>query len=245
MILAEQPSRTRSKRVIVAGAGIGGLCCALKLMERGHDVTVLEASGRPGGHVNTIHDPLPDGLYADVGAEHFTKPGYEPYWKYVKLFNLPAMPYPRRVDMLRRIDGKWYTEEQLQESRVLNLETGDPAMYLVYQTADEVPSSRGVLMGSGRSDVSSDEALTAFRRFYPGKAQTVEQAIVHNWAKDPWAFSCERLPFPLGQLKKFWPHIHQPVGRIHFAGSFADNLPWGMDAATCSVNRVADTIDRL
>ena len=63
----------QAKRVVVAGAGIGGLCCAFELMERGHDVTVLEASGRPGGHVRTIHDPLPDGLYADVGAEHFTR----------------------------------------------------------------------------------------------------------------------------------------------------------------------------
>ena len=84
---------TRSKRVIVAGAGIGGLCCAFELMERGHDVTVLEASGRPGGHVKTIHDPLPDGLYADVGAEHFTKPGYDQYWKYVEKFSFPP-PLP-------------------------------------------------------------------------------------------------------------------------------------------------------
>ncbi len=51
--------------------------------------------------------------------------------------------------------------------------------------------------------------------------------------------------FALGTLKKFWPHIMQPVGRIHFAGSFADNLPWGMDAASRSANRVAETIDRL
>ena len=127
----------------------------------------------------------------------------------------------------------------------INLETGDPAMYLVYQTADEVPGSRGVLMGSGRADVTADEALAAFRRFYPGKRQTVEQAIVHNWAKDPWAFGCERMPFPLGQLKKFWPQIMEPVGRVHFAGSFADNLPWGMDAATRSANRVAAAIDAL
>ena len=371
----------------MAGGGIGGLCCAYELMERGHDVTVLEASGRPGGHVKTIHDPLPDGLYADVGAEHFTRPGYEQYWKYVEKFGLPAVPYPRRIDMLRRIDGAWYTEAQLQEPKVLrsfgfnarevdfiarrgwtelpllylgpyldaigdeyqpfgagldqldeitagellardgasdaairfnglrrgdgtpasrngevsalfrvwqaaivkrrglpvfkrevfrlkggnqlmtdtfaaklgervrlgcpitsiergdssvtvhfrefgepakleaeylvcsiplailktipvkpawpeakafvirnvafgsqarvvlqsrtkfwkgdvpsiNLETGDPAMYLVYQTADEVPGTRGVLMGSGRADVTADEALAAFRRFYPGK----------------------------------------------------------------------------
>jgi monoamine oxidase len=82
----------RPKKVIIAGAGIGGLCCAFELMERGHDVTVLEASGRAGGHVRTIHDPLPDGLYADVGAEHFTRPGYDQYWKYVEKFRLPISP---------------------------------------------------------------------------------------------------------------------------------------------------------
>jgi hypothetical protein len=37
----------------------------------------------------------------------------------------------------------------------------------------------------------------------------------------------------------------EPVGRIHFAGSFADNLPWGMDAATGSANRTAAAIDAL
>ncbi len=451
----------RPKKVIVAGAGIGGLCCAFELMERGHDVTVLEASGRAGGHVRTIHDPLPDGLYADVGAEHFTRPGYDQYWKYVEKFQLPYLAYPRRRNMLRRIDGKWYTEEQLQDpavlqtfgfnprevafivkrgwtelpllyfgpyidsitneyqpfgagldhldgitagellvkdgasdaalrfngvrrgdgteaarnrevsalyriwqqaivarrglpvfkrdvyrlkggnqlmtdtfaaklgerlrlgcpvtaiahgdsgvtveyrefgeprtlaadylvscialaillkipvnpawpewkqfvlknvnfstqSRVLlqartpfwkgdlpsiNLETGEPAMNLAYETADEVPGDRTILMGSGKPDVTADEALAAFTRVYPGKnAPTIEQAYVHNWAKDPWAFNCERSAFPLGTLKKFWPHIMEPVGRIHFAGSHADNLSWGMDAATRSANRVAQVI---
>ncbi|HVW38862.1 MAG TPA: FAD-dependent oxidoreductase, partial [Pirellulales bacterium] len=110
-----QPPAKPSKRVVVVGAGIGGLCCAYELMDRGHDVTILEASGRAGGHVKTIHDPLPDGLYADVGAEHFqAKPGYSQFWKYVEKFELPFRAYPRRTSMLRRIDGKWYTEEQLQ-----------------------------------------------------------------------------------------------------------------------------------
>lgn len=458
-----EPVRSKPKRVVVAGGGIGGLCCAFELMDRGHDVTVLEASGRPGGHVKTIHDPLPDGLYADVGAEHFTKPGYETFRKYVEKFQLPVLPYPRRQHMLRRIDGTWYTEEQLQEKSVLekfgfngkeiefirqrgwtelpllyfgkyldaftdeyqpfgvgvdqldeitagellakdgasdaamrfngvrrgdgtpaarngevsalfrlwqqaivkrrglpvfkrevfrlkggnqlltdtfaaklgervrlgcpltgiehgdsgvtirfkefgepksleadylvcsiplailrkipikpawpeskayvlqnvvfgsqsrvllqsrtpfwkgelpsiNLETADPAMYLVYQTADEIPGPRSMLMGSGKPDVTTEEALAAFTKFYPGKSHTVEQAYVHNWARDPWAFGCERHAFPLGTLKKFWPHILDPVGRIHFAGSFADNLPWGMDAATRSAYRTAQAIDRL
>ena len=113
------------------------------------------------------------------------------------------------------------------------------------ETADDVPGDRSILMGSGRPDVTPDEALTAFKGFYPGKSHTLEQAYVHNWSKAPWAFSCERHPFGLGKLKQFWPHITLPVGRIHFAGSFADNLPWGMDAATRSANRTAETIDRL
>jgi monoamine oxidase len=451
----------RSKSVIVAGGGIGGLCCAYELMERGHDVTVLEASGRPGGHVRTVHDAFPNGLYADVGAEHFTNPGYDEYRKYVAKFQLPVIPYQRRRNVHRRIDGKWYSEEQLQDPGVLgafgfsqreiafivkhgwtelpilylgpyldafhdddqpfgagldhldevsagqhfakdgasaaalrfmgmrrgddapaardtdvsalyriwqqsilkrrglpvfkrdvfrlkggnqlmtdtfaaklgdrvrlgcpvtaiehsesgvtvtyqefgvprkrdadylvccialvildkipitpdwpewkryvlrnvafstqarvvlqartpfwkgdvpsiNLETGDAAMVHVYQTADEVPGERCVLMGSGRTDVTADEALAAFTKFYPGKAHTVERAYVHNWSKDPWAFNCERRPFPLGTLKRFWPQVMQPVGRIHFAGSFADNRSWGMDAATRTGNRVAKVID--
>src|ERR1700710_2745509 len=65
------------KKIIVAGAGISGLCCAYELMKSGHDVVVLEATGRHGGHVFTGRDGFADGLYADYGADHITDPGYE------------------------------------------------------------------------------------------------------------------------------------------------------------------------
>lgn len=107
------------KRVIVVGGGIGGLSCAYELMERGHEVTLLEGSRRTGGHVKTIRDPLPDGLYADVGAEHFTNPGYVQYRKYVEKFDLPVLPWARRQNMYRHIDGKWFTEAQLADASVL------------------------------------------------------------------------------------------------------------------------------
>src|ERR1043166_7364809 len=110
---------SKPKRIIVAGGGIGGLCCAYELMERGHDVTLLEASRRTGGHVKTIRDPLPDGLYADVGAEHFTNPGDDDYRRYVEKFDLPVLPWARRQNMYRRIDGQWFTEEQLADKPVL------------------------------------------------------------------------------------------------------------------------------
>ncbi len=69
------------KRVIVVGAGITGLCCAYELMKAGHAVIVVEASGRIGGHVYTGRTGLSDGLYADFGADHITKPGYERFFE--------------------------------------------------------------------------------------------------------------------------------------------------------------------
>jgi monoamine oxidase len=454
----------KKKSVIVVGGGIGGLSCAFELMERGHDVTLLEGSRRTGGHVKTIHDPLPDGLYADVGAEHFTNPGYVQYRKYVDRFKLPVLPWKRRENMYRHIDGKWYTEADLanpkvlrefgfnqreadyilthgwtelsmlylkpyiekfkdeyqpfgvgmddldhkllgdvladaglspaaqrfmgahpskpsdtepseasalfriwqtaipvmrglpmfkrevfhlkggnqllpdtlaaqlgnrvhknsevteithddkgvtvrykregkqqeagadylvlcvsplvlprikvtpgwpedkafaikntpigMQSRVLlvtkgafwkddvpsiNLETGDGNMSLVYETASEVPGERRLLMGSGPPAQTPDNVLAAFQKFYPGKNKDrIEKCIVHEWWKEePLAFGCERHAFPFGKLAKIWPKLIEPVGRIHFAGSAYDNLPWGQDAATRSANRVAEKIDEI
>ncbi len=442
---------SRSKKVVIGGGGIGGLCCGYELLKRGHDVTVLEAAGRPGGHVRTIHDPLADGLYADVGAEHITKPGYDRYWQYVKEFNLTALPYPRRDKMLRFIGGKIYTEEDLQDRNILgklgfndrevdylashpwwdfaslyfrpyldrfhdeyrpyeaglnhldqitftdllkkdhaspaaiefigssgsalhvvwhaailklrgvpiyppkvfrikggnqvmtdnfasrlgerarlgcpvtgiehgetgvtvhyrefaqnkkmdadylvccmsalmlrqipvkpdwpeakgfairnmpyytrvrtvfqsrspfwekdgispNIEIGEQALSDVWRMAEEVETPRGLLVGSATPLTSPEEALAAFRKVYPGKAENVEQALVHDWSRDPWAMACETVHYKPGELRKIWPAVIEPYGRIHFAGAYVDNLNWGMEAATRSANRVARAIDKL
>ena len=440
----------KRKKIIVAGAGIGGLCCAYELMRRGYEVTVLEASPRHGGHVLTVRDGLSDGLYADFGAEHITKPGYERFWEYTKELNLTVLPYPRRRNVLRRIDGKFYSEEMLSDPAVLrkfgfndrevkylsenpwwdlqslfvrpyhdkftdeyqpfgvgydhldtvpvsdiyekegasstalarlggrnrsalfelwrtailnlrgvplsppdvfrlkggnqelpnafakrlgervklscpitsirhgadgvtvtyqelgeekelaadflanciplpafkdipitpalspekqfvvdhvvydsysrfvfqarskfweadklsiNMDLGHPDIGSIWQVADEVDTHRVALMGSGPGGVSAQRALAAFRQVYPGK-DTIEQALVKDWTKEQFAFTCERLDFPMGQLNKFWPHVMTPQGRIHFAGAYADNLNWGMEAATRSANRVAKEIEQ-
>jgi len=439
------------KKIIVGGAGIGGLCCAYELMKLGHEVIVLEASGRHGGHVYTAHDELSDGLYGDYGQEHITKPGYDRYWAYLKEFDITALAYPRRKNVLRRINGKFYSEEMLRDPAVLknfgfnekevkylssnpwwdlkslylrpyldkftdeyqpfnvgyddmdnmpiadiykkdgaseaalsflggknssalfelwhaailhlrgvptappevfrlkggnqmlpnafakrlgsrvwlnspitaikngesgvtvsymeqkeekemqadyfvnciplpvfskipvepalpeerqyinsnisydsyqrfvfqasskfweedglsiNMDLGHPNLWSVWQSAEEVDTHRVIVLGTGPGGISPQRALAAFREVYPGKKDTIEQAISRDWTKQKYAPNCERLPFPIGELHKFWPHLMHPVGRIHFAGAYADNLNWGTEAATRSASRVATEIDK-
>src|SRR5882724_6365500 len=119
-LIEEKTNKSASpKKIIIGGAGIGGMCCGYELMKKGHEVVLLEASGRHGGHVYTAHDGLSDQLYGDYGQEHITKPGYNRYWEYIQEFNLTALPYPRRKNILRRINGKFYTEQMLKNPEIL------------------------------------------------------------------------------------------------------------------------------
>jgi monoamine oxidase len=436
--------------VIVAGGGIAGLSTAYELMKRGHDVTVLEASRRAGGHVRTMHEPLDDGLYADIGAEQCTKPGYEIYRAYAKEFGLELLPYPRRTTQITYVKDKPYTEEMLRDRKILqgfgynkreaaymsehgmnslpglyyapyldtfedeykplgiglddldhitvkdllkrekasekavqiygssftsalqalwqsailkhrkvpmmptqlfrikggnqrmtdafakrlghrvrlgapitkiehsesgvnihfkesgqaksmsadylvnaiplttllrvtvepnwspekawviqntmfdfqsrvvfqartpfwkrdghspNMACRSRHLHLVWEMAEEVEGDRSILIGAASAGTTAEQALAAYHRRYPGTSVDIERTLVHHWIQDPWAPFCERRGFGLGRLKKFWPEILRPHGRIHFAGAYADNLTWGQEAATRSAHRVAGEID--
>jgi monoamine oxidase len=448
-------SPSSQKKVIVAGAGISGLCCAYELMKAGHDVVVLESSGRHGGHVFTGRDGFSDGLYADYGADHITDPGYEKFFEYSKEFNLTAIPYRQGHDGLTMISGKFYSESQLRDSTILHalgfndnevtllsqnpwwalesfylqtfiskftdplqpfgvglddldnisiaelykkqgaseraleylggknvsalykvwrfavmgfrgiphsegsvfrlkggnqemtnafanklgsrvnlgspilainhsansvtvkyrqygyeeekqmsadflvnaislpvfkkiivtpaisaekqfvldnlaytshphyifeasskfwlddglksidLEFDDPDIQATWQTADEVNTERVLIVAYGPSGLSPQRVLAAFRKLYPGKKDTIVQALTKDWSKDGFAPTCEMIPFPVGQMHKFWPQVLKPEGRIYFVGTYADNLSRGMESCIRSAKRVAAEINSI
>src|SRR3984893_5703910 len=443
-------SASAKKTVLVIGGGIAGLSCAYELMRRGHNVTVLEASGRTGGHVRTSHDPFADGLYADLGAEHFYYPGYTEYWRYLKEVSLTPIAYPRRDHMVHFLKGERFTDEDLGDRSVLaklgfnqretdflsqhdwpelqllylqryvdmvrdeanpfepglrqldqlsvgellkregasaaaleflggsgcalqtvwgaaikklrgtdlqskklfrikggnqlmtdafaarlgnrihlgcpvlRIEQGasgatvtyrefeqerkleadyvvccvsavvlrqipvspawpeakafvirempyytrcrvvfqsrtrfwkkdkvspnwappDPRLNELWSMAEEVTTPRGILLGGAQAGVAASASLGAFHKLYPGNSADIEQAIVHDWSKDPYAGMCERTSYKPGELARFWPEVTRPFGRIHFAGAYAAQMSWGQEAALESANRAAREIDQ-
>jgi len=126
----------------------------------------------------------------------------------------------------------------------VNTVIGEPALEHYWAAGDDVPTSRGLLVATAAGLTSVDAALASFRKHYTGGSEDIEQAFVIDWAKDPWAVACEPLNYTPGQLKQFWPKVIEPEGRVHFVGAYADNLNWGMEAATRSANRVAKAIDQ-
>lgn len=77
--------------VIVVGAGLAGLATAYELERRGCQVTLLEATERPGGRAYTLRAPFADDLYAEAGAMTVS-PHCHYTMHYVREFGLELAP---------------------------------------------------------------------------------------------------------------------------------------------------------
>lgn len=66
-------SAFKNQRVIVIGAGIGGMSAAIMLARNGFQVTILEKNARPGGKLNQLQT---GGFSFDLGPSMFTLPQF-------------------------------------------------------------------------------------------------------------------------------------------------------------------------
>ncbi len=94
------------RKVLVVGAGLAGLVAAYELIQASHDVTLLEASTRPGGRVWTLREQFSDGLYAEAGAGRIPE-HHDITLRYAKLFGLTLDPfYPSAGASVYSLRGK-------------------------------------------------------------------------------------------------------------------------------------------
>ncbi|XP_054832125.1 L-amino-acid oxidase-like isoform X2 [Eublepharis macularius] len=83
---AEKP-----KRIVIVGAGITGLVAGKELLDAGHQVTILEASNRVGGRMETYRDPAGD-WYVDLGPRRLPY-SHRIVREYVKNYDLKLNYY--------------------------------------------------------------------------------------------------------------------------------------------------------
>jgi monoamine oxidase len=155
-----------------------------------------------------------------------------------KAYALHHVPYYFDSRVIMQSRSRFWARDALSP----NMEFNDPTLYHAWSTGEDVDTTRGLLVGTAQGAGSVDAALAAYRRHYPGKSEDIDHTDMVVWAADPWASACERTDYDPGQLHKFWPTLIHPEGRVHFVGAYADNLNWGMEAATRSANRVAEAI---
>jgi monoamine oxidase len=161
-----------------------------------------------------------------------------PAWPEAKAFVINEMPYYTRTRIVFQSRTRFWKTDGISP----NWLPPDPRLNELWSMAEEVDTARGILVGGAQAGITASAALAAFSKFYPGKSADIEQVTVHDWSREPWAGMCERTPYRVGELGRFWPEATRPCGRIHFAGAYAAQMNWGQEAALESANRVAEEI---
>ena len=139
-------------------------------------------------------------------------------------------------------ESKFWLDDGLKS---INMEFEHPDISSIWMETNEADTSRIVLKAYGPGGLSPQRVLAAFRKLYPGKKDTIVNALTFDWTRDKFAPTCEMESFPVGETNKFWPEIMKPDGRMYFVGTYADALSRGMESALRSGVRVAAEINAL
>ncbi|XP_075769748.1 L-amino-acid oxidase-like isoform X2 [Pelodiscus sinensis] len=130
-----------SKKVVIVGAGIGGLTAAKLLKDAGCQITILEASNRVGGRILTHRE---DDWYAELGAMRLPR-DHRIVHEFIHQYKLPLSPFYGSNDntwyLVNNVRARHIDVEQdpdVLEYPVLPSEKGKSATALYNQTLDTV-----------------------------------------------------------------------------------------------------------
>ncbi|KAM8854530.1 L-amino-acid oxidase [Synchiropus picturatus] len=90
------PVTKKPSHVAIIGGGMAGLTAAKFLEDAGHKVTIIEASNRTGGRVETFRN-IQDGWYAELGAMRIPN-FHKILLSLLSKFQLPVNPFIQEID---------------------------------------------------------------------------------------------------------------------------------------------------
>ena len=85
-----------------------------------------------------------------------------------------------------------------------------------------------------------ENVLRNMEAVWPGCRKEIDVTLAHNWS-NTWVRGAYA-HFAPGQMSAHAADIHQPIGRIHFAGEHTELVAPGMEGALTSGKRAATEV---
>lgn len=182
----DSPARRAEPRgtAVVVGAGLCGLRALELLRERGWDARLIEAAERPGGRVLTLRDGLPQGLWAEAGAER-VRPGHRRVLDLLRRFGIPTLPYPRPQEPYLLEHGGRQVRFRAQEDLPQDLLAG-----LSESERRGFPGSSHLELARAAGAPDAEDRRTAWAWLKASGMTPAGEPWVRAWA--PWPL--DRLP---------------------------------------------------
>ncbi len=221
------PHLARRQKIVVIGAGFGGLATAIRLQAARYAVTLVEAREHPGGRASQLRA---DGFTFDMGPTLITAPHLlEDLWScagrdlHDDVTLLPLDPFYRIVfHDGRSFDYRGTTEAD--EAEIARFEPRDVAGYRAFLAATQQVYQRAFVDLARQPFLTRGDLLRVVPELVRLGGQRSVYAFVSRYFRDPhlrMVFSFHPLfiggnPFRASAIYSIVPYLER-LGGVHFA----------------------------